>query len=68
LVASTFVEIFEAAGRYQLNLGAEADHAIYQELGTSRHRAQPFIRPTLDMLAALVPRTLQAEANARGGG
>jgi HK97 gp10 family phage protein len=68
LVASDYVDIFEGDGRYQLNIGATADHAIYQELGTSRHRAQPFIRPTLDMLAALVPQALAAEANARGGG
>lgn len=67
LVASTFVEIFEASHRYQLNLGAAADHAIYQEMGTSHHRAQPFLRPTLDYLAALIPKTLVAEANARGG-
>lgn len=66
LVASTFVDLFEGAGRVQMNLGATADHALFQELGTSRHSAQPFIRPTLDYLKAIVMRTLQAEATARG--
>lgn len=67
LVDSIYVDLFEGDGRVQMNIGAEADHAIYQELGTSRHAAQPFIRPTLDYLAAIVMRTLQSESSARGG-
>lgn len=66
LVASTYVDLFEGDGRVQMNIGATADHAIFQELGTSHHRAQPFIRPTLDYLKSIVMRTLQAESTARG--
>lgn len=66
LVDSIYVDLFEADGRVQMNIGADADHAIYQELGTSHHAAQPFIRPTLDYLAKLVPVTLAREAAARG--
>lgn len=54
--------------RLLLVVGAEADHALYQELGTSRHAAQPFIRPTFDYLAATVPGILKRESQARGGG
>lgn len=65
---SEYVDIFEEVGRYQLNIGADADHALFVELGTSRMSAQPYIRPTLDYLAAIVMSTLQAESSARGGG
>lgn len=66
LLASIFVVLFAAVGRYQLNVGAEAEHSLFVELGTSKMKSQPFIRPTLDMLATLVPRVLQQEARARG--
>jgi HK97 gp10 family phage protein len=66
LEESDYVDLFEGDGRYQLNVGATSDHAIFQEVGTSRHAAQPFIRPTLDWLARLVMPTLKREASARG--
>lgn len=61
-----FVDLFEGDGRYQLNAGSSAPYAVFQELGTSRHAAQPFIRPTLDFLAKLVMPTIKQEAAARG--
>lgn len=66
LVDSEYVDLFEGDGRYQLNAGATAEHALFQELGTSHHAASPFIRPTLDWLARLVMPTLKREASARG--
>jgi HK97 gp10 family phage protein len=33
-----------------VDIVAEADYAIYQELGTSKMAAQPFLRPALDDL------------------
>lgn len=34
----------------EAEVGATAGHAVYQEFGTSKHRAQPFLRPALDSL------------------
>lgn len=31
-------------------VGATADYAVYQEFGTRRQQAQPFLRPALDEL------------------
>jgi HK97 gp10 family phage protein len=66
LVDSEYVDLFREAGRYQANIGADAPHTLFQELGTSHNPAQPFLRPTLDYLAALVMPTLRREAQARG--
>lgn len=63
---SEYVDLFHEVGRYQVNIGATAEHSVFQELGTSRHRAQPHIRPTLDWVASRIMPTLQAEAKARG--
>lgn len=66
LINSDYVEIFDDGGRVILQIGATAAHALFVELGTSTHRAQPFIRPTLDYLAGVIGPTLRAEAAARG--
>lgn len=65
---SEYVEIFASGGRVQLQIGAQALHALFVELGTSTHSAQPFIRPTFDYLASVIGPTMQNEARARGGG
>jgi HK97 gp10 family phage protein len=48
-----------------LDLGAEADYALYVEFGTRRMAAEPFIRPAVDgcedkLLQALMQGVLQA--------
>jgi len=63
---SCYAFVDREATRVLVVVGAEAKHALYQELGTSRHAAQPFIRPTFDYLAAQVGPALRAEAAARG--
>jgi HK97 gp10 family phage protein len=41
--------IYYTAKGMVLEFGATADYASYNEFGTSRMSAQPFIRPALDM-------------------
>jgi HK97 gp10 family phage protein len=36
----------------RLNLYADAPYALFQELGTSRHKAQPYMRPALRVIPA----------------
>lgn len=67
LKKSEYVDIRAEGGRALLTIGAEEPYAVFVELGTSTHRAQPFIRPTFDYLASQIGPTLQAEATARGG-
>jgi len=68
LQESCYAFVDRDGGRVLVVAGATAKYAIYQELGTSRHAASPFIRPTFDYLAAQVGPMLKAEAAARGGG
>jgi HK97 gp10 family phage protein len=65
---SEYVQVYEEGGRVVMQIGAEAGHAIFVELGTSKMSAQPFIRPTFDWLQRQVPQTMRAESEARGGG
>jgi hypothetical protein len=67
LIRSEYAVIRVEGGRAVLAIGAEEPYAIFVELGTSTHRAQPFIRPTFDWLASVLMPTLQAESAARGG-
>jgi uncharacterized membrane protein YgcG len=57
-------------GNVAIDIGAIANHAIYNELGTSRWEGSPFIRPTIDyvtpMLAAIIQQAVNN--NVRGGG
>jgi Bacteriophage HK97-gp10, putative tail-component len=64
---SDYVEIDDEGGRLRLTIGATAEHALFQELGTSRHGANPFIRPTFDWLSGVIGPTMRAESAARGG-
>lgn len=49
-----------ASGRRTLVIGADAPYAADVELGTSTNRAQPFIRPTVDKIAARLTANLRA--------
>lgn len=40
----------ESRSNTQAVYGASAEHAIYQEFGTSKMKAQPFLRPSADWL------------------
>lgn len=63
---SEYVRIFVRAGRTYLQIGARAEHAVFVELGTADHPAQPYIRPTFDWVVAEVRSRLREEANRRG--
>jgi len=67
LQRSDFAELAVSQGRVLLTIGATEPYAMFVELGTSSHDAQPFIRPTFDYLASAVGPMMQAEAKARGG-
>jgi HK97 gp10 family phage protein len=66
LRSTCYVTIEVQSNRIILRIGAEAEYAIYVELGTSRTEAQPFIRPTADWVADQIMDMLQAAAEARG--
>jgi len=68
LQKSDFADLSVSGGRVRLELGATEPYAIYVELGTSTHRAQPFIRPTFDRLTRQIGPTLQQHARQLGGG
>jgi HK97 gp10 family phage protein len=40
--------IYHRVEGMNLEVGAEADYAVYVECGTSRMRAQPYLRPAVD--------------------
>lgn len=67
LLESAYCDIFvDGSNRIVLRIGAEAEYAVYVELGTSRMAAQPYIRPTADLLVhALLP-TFQKHLRAHG--
>lgn len=64
---SCYVNVSEQGGRIRLEIGATARHAVYIELGTSSHTAQPYIRPTYDFLIQRLPGIIQSEVKRRGG-
>lgn len=45
-------EIRQVGDRVTVSIGADADYAIFQEMGTSRMAAHPYIRPALDLMRA----------------
>lgn len=53
------------SGRIQLVIGAGMPYAVYVELGTSSRPAQPYIRPTFDLVIRVLPRILKAEVESR---
>lgn len=67
LQSSCFVQIITLSGKIVLVIGAGAPYAVYVELGTSSHGAQPFIRPTFDYVIRKLPSIVRAEVARRGG-
>jgi len=67
LRSSVYAQVDARGGgaRRVLTLGADAPYAVYVELGTSRMRAQPFLRPAIDQEA---PRLTQRLRAAMSGG
>lgn len=54
LLKSSIFAIADVGGgahRRKLIVGADAPYAMFVELGTSTHQAQPFIRPAIDQEA-----------------
>lgn len=62
---SCFVNINYDTGNVQLLIGATEPYAIYVELGTISHDAQPYIRPTFDYVISIIPEILSSEAARR---
>jgi HK97 gp10 family phage protein len=54
------VDAVGGTGRHRLVLGADAPYALFVELGTSRMRAQPFLRPAIDKIAPKLTERLRA--------
>jgi bacteriophage HK97-gp10 putative tail-component len=52
-------------GRIQLAIGAGMPYAVYVELGTFSHAAQPYIRPTFDFVIKQLPGILKAAVESR---
>lgn len=66
LQASCFVQVTVTGGRIRVVIGAGEPYAVYVELGTSSHGAQPFIRPTYDFVLSVLPGVIKAEVASRG--
>lgn len=62
---SCYANIDVSNGTISLTIGAEADHAIYVELGTFKMAAQPYIRPTFDYIIRVIPELLKSEVARR---
>lgn len=62
---SCFAVVSFVNGRLNLIIGAGTPYAIYIELGTSSHDAQPFIRPTFDYVISRIPGLLKSEVARR---
>lgn len=62
-----YVLLYNERGRVLMQIGSEAEHTIFVEMGTSKMAAQPFIRPTFDWLVGQVGPVMRAESAARGG-
>lgn len=62
LRSSIFAEVDARGGssRRTLVLGANAPYALFVELGTSKMRAQPFIRPAIDRTAPRLTQNLRS--------
>ena len=44
---------FVSSGELEYQFGATADYALWVEIGTYRTRAQPFIRPTVEVFGSM---------------
>lgn len=66
LKESCFVQVLVVGTRVQVVIGANTPYAVYVELGTSKNAAQPYIRPTYDLVLRLLPGVIKAEVARRG--
>lgn len=55
------IQAEEGPGEREVSIGTNVEYAVYQEFGTSRMPAHPFLRPALEMEAPNVGKVL-AEA------
>lgn len=62
---SCYVQVFNENGRIRVEIGATMRYAVYVELGTSSHAAQPYIRPTFDLVIRMLPQILREEVAKR---
>jgi HK97 gp10 family phage protein len=58
------VDAVGGTGRRRIVLGADAPYALFVILGTSRQRANDFIRPVIDKLAPILTQRLRAAIQA----
>lgn len=63
---SCFAQITVENGRLVLSIGATAPYAVYVELGSIRNAAQPYIRPTFDLIKSKLPDLIRKEVASRG--
>lgn len=63
---SCFVQVLIVGNRVQIAIGAGMYYAVYVELGTSKHAAQPFIRPTYDFVVSRLAGVIRNEVSRRG--
>lgn len=62
---SCYVVVDAESNRIRVVIGASQYYAVYVELGTSSHSAQPFIRPTYDYVVQNLHRILSSEVKRR---
>lgn len=62
---SCYVVVNVVNDRIQVKIGAAASYAVYVELGTSSHSAQPYIRPTYDYVISILPSIVKQEVARR---
>lgn len=49
----------QLTGTYKVIIGASTEYAPYVEFGTETTQPQPFVRPTVDSIDAIIKRALQ---------
>lgn len=66
LKSTTYAVVVVEGLRVIVRIGADTDYAVYVELGTYKMRARPYLRPTLDLVAARMVPTIRSEVRSRG--
>lgn len=67
LKKSIFTRVLRVGNTYVLEFGATIFYTLFVELGTSRMRAQPFIRPAADAVQAYASRAFAQQRDPRTG-
>lgn len=67
LKKSIFTKITRVGNIYVLEFGATIFYTLFVELGTSRTRAQPFIRPAADTIKARAQRSFAQQRDPSTG-